>query len=50
MRSVLNSSEGELPRLGTGVWREPLLLALSTLATYIAVAKIAVANHDWEPT
>jgi hypothetical protein len=50
MRSVLNYSEGEFPRLGTGARRKPLLLALGMLATYTVVAEMMLALHDWEPT
>ena len=49
MSSVPNFSEGELPRLGTGIRREPLLLALGIVAIYVIMSLIVLATHDRNP-
>ena len=49
MSSIPNFSEGELPRLGTGLRREPLLLALGVVAIYTVMAVIVLATHAWNP-
>jgi len=49
MSSIPNFNEGELPRLGTGLRREPLLLALGVVAIYVIMALIVLATHDRNP-
>jgi hypothetical protein len=49
MSSIPSFSEGELPKVGTGTRREPLLLAIGVVAIYLMMALIVLATHDRNP-